>query len=226
MPQTNSASGTQRTEIETMAPLSLPRLYAILDVDRMAGRPAESVCETLLESGVRLFQYRDKQASAGQMFEGVSRLMPMIRERGGRLIVNDRADVALVAGADGVHLGKDDLPIDLARRVLGPGPIVGFSTHNLAQLQQAGDSSADYVAFGPTFATTSKKAPDPVVGLGGLRRAREATAKPLVAIGGITAQNARHVIDCGVDSVAVISGLLDAEDVAARAREFLDAVGG
>jgi thiamine-phosphate pyrophosphorylase len=208
-----------------MAPLSLPRLYAILDSGRMAGRSVESVCATLLDAGVRLFQYRDKRASSRQMLDAVSRLIPMIREEGGKLIVNDRADVALVAGADGVHLGQDDLPLELARRVLGSNRIVGSSTHTIAQLQEADTSSADYIAFGPMFATTSKDAPDPVVGLDGLGRARQATRKPLVAIGGTTAQNARQVIECGADCIAVISGLLDTSDLAARAREFLAALG-
>jgi thiamine-phosphate pyrophosphorylase len=208
-----------------MAPLSIPRLYAILDMDRMAGRPVESVCESLLEAGVRLFQYRDKRASSRQMFEGVTRLIPLIRARGGKLIVNDRADVALVAGADGVHLGQDDLPVHMARSVLGSGPMVGYSTHNLEQLRQAGASEAEYVAFGPIFATGSKEAPDPIVGLEALRQARAATPKQLVAIGGINAQNAHQVIECGADSVAVISGLLDTDDVAGRAREFLVALG-
>jgi thiamine-phosphate pyrophosphorylase len=192
----------------------------------MAGRSVESVCSTLLDAGVRLFQYRDKRASSRRMLEAVSRLIPMIRERGGRLVVNDRADVALVAGADGVHLGQDDLPVDQARSVIRPEQILGHSTHNLEQLRRANALHADYVAIGPIFETASKDAPDPVVGLNGLREARKATPKPLVAIGGITVQNARQVIECGADSVAVISGLLDADDLASRAHEFLDAVEG
>jgi thiamine-phosphate pyrophosphorylase len=206
--------------------LSAQRLYAILDVDRMAGRPVEAVCAALLDAGVRLFQYRDKRATSRQMFERVSRLIPVIRAQSGKLIVNDRADVTLATGADGVHLGQDDLPVQMARRILGPGPIVGVSTHNLAQLRQADLCPADYIAFGPVFATASKEAPDPTVGLDGLRQAREATRKPLVAIGGITPQNARQVIECGADSVALISGLLDTEDLGARARELLVALRG
>jgi thiamine-phosphate pyrophosphorylase len=221
----SSQAGRRKIVKNGSSVLLLPRLYAILDVDRMAARPVASICGTLLDAGVRLFQYRDKRASSRRMFEAVSRLTPMIRERGGRLIVNDRADVALVTGADGVHVGQNDLPIDLARRLLGSGPIVGCSTHNLEQLRLADGSSANYVAFGPIFATTSKETPDPVVGLDGLRQARQATAKTLVAIGGITAQNARQAIDCGANSVAVISGLLDADDLAARALELMEAVG-
>ncbi len=199
----------------------LPRLYAILDADHLRGRPVESVCEALLEAGARLFQYRDKQGSSRRMFEATARILPMIRGAGGRLIVNDRADVALVAGADGVHLGQDDLALEEARRVLKPEQIVGRSTHNLDQLYQADASTADYLAFGPIFGTSSKDRPDPIVGLEGLARARQATSKPLVAIGGITVDNVSAVIGQGADSVAVIAGLLDAPDLGARAREFL-----
>jgi thiamine-phosphate pyrophosphorylase len=206
-------------------PLPLSRLYAILDAEQLGGRRAEDVCGALLAGGVRLFQYRDKRGSSREIFEAVCRLIPMIRERGGLFIVNDRADVALVANADGVHLGQDDLPVDLGRRVLKPSQYLGYSTHNLEQLRQADASSADYLAYGPIFPTASKEAPDPTVGLDGLVRARQATSKPLVAIGGITVDNARQVIESGADSVAVISALLDAPDPGARAREFLSVLG-
>lgn len=211
----------------TMAPrLVLPRLYAVLDAERTGGRPVEDVCQTLLAAGVRLFQYRHKGGSSREMLEAVTRLLPMIRSQGGLLIVNDRADVAFVGDADGVHLGQQDLPVELARRALRPGQGVGCSTHNLEQIRQAAASSADYLAFGPLFATASKEAPDPTVGLDGLAEARRATSKPLVAIGGITVQNARRAIAHGADSVAVISGLMDAADLAGRAREFLSVLNG
>lgn len=205
---------------------ALPRLYAILDAEHTAGRSPEGVCETLLSAGVRLFQYRDKKGSSRQMLEAVRSLVALIHGKGGRLIVNDRADVALVAGADGVHLGQRDLPVESARSILTPDQCVGLSTHNLDQLQRAVASTADYLAFGPVFSTGSKTAPDPTVGLDGLARARQATSKPLVAIGGITVSNARQVIQQGADSVAVIAGLLDAPDLGARARQFLDVLGG
>jgi thiamine-phosphate pyrophosphorylase len=205
--------------------LALPRLYAILDADSLAHRPLESVCETLLGAGVRLFQYRDKGGSSRRIFEATASLLPMIHTAGGRLIVNDRADVALVAGADGVHLGQDDLTAEEARRVLKPGQIVGCSTHNLEQVRQADASPADYLALGPISATSSKAKPDAIVGLDGLARAREATSKPLVAIGGITVENAREVIEHGADVVAVIGGLLLADDLNLRARQILQALG-
>jgi len=207
------------------ARLLLPRLYVILDVEHAPG-PVEDVCRALLAGGVRLFQYRHKRGSSREMAEGVERLLPMIRQQGGLLIVNDRADVALVGGADGVHLGQQDLPVERARRVLRPGQYVGRSTHTLEQVRHTDATSADYLAFGPVFATTSKEAPDPTVGLEGLAQARRSTSKPLVAIGGIAIENARQVIEYGADSVAVISGLLDAHDLTARAREFLSVLNG
>lgn len=200
---------------------SLPRLYAIIDAECAAGRPAEEMVKALLAAGVRLFQYRDKRGSSRQILEAVERLLGMIRPEGGVLIVNDRADLALVAGADGVHLGQEDLAPHLARRVLKAWQQVGASTHTVEQVLRADESSTDYIAFGPIFPTTSKEVPDPVVGLEGLALARQATAKPLVAIGGITLGNAGRVMEQGANSVAVISGLLEAVDLEARAREFL-----
>ena len=144
-----------------------------------------------------------------------------VRQADGIFIVNDRADIARAVDADGVHLGQEDLPVELARRVLNPGKCVGYSTHNLAQVMEADKSSADYVAFGPIFPTRSKERPDAVVGLEGLRQAREATRKPLVAIGGMTVENACAAIDAGADSVAVISDLIGAADIGLRAREYL-----
>ena len=206
-------------------PLSLPRLYAILDVERAGKDNMEQVCASLLGAGVRLFQYRDKRGSSRQIFEAVRRLISIIHDSGGYLIVNDRADVARAAGADGVHLGQDDLPAVLARRVLKPEQWLGCSTHSLDQLRQAHESPADYLAFGPIFPTTSKESPDPTVGLAGLAEARQATSKPLVAIGGVTVSNARQTVQQGADFVAVISGLLVASDLEARAREYLDVLG-
>ncbi len=205
--------------------ISLPRFYAILDAEQAGERSPVVLCEALLGAGVRLIQYRDKQASSRELFETSRELAERVRRAGGIFIVNDRADVARAAGADGVHLGQEDLPVELARRVLEAGKCVGFSTHDLEQVAKADESSADYIAFGPIFSTQSKARPDPVVGLEGLRAARRATRKPLVAIGGITLEKAREVIEAGADSVAVIADLLRAPDIATRAREFLTILG-
>jgi len=124
------------------------------------------------------------------------------------LIMNDRADLCLAAGFGGVHLGQDDLSPEGARRVIGPNLRLGVSTHNPEQVSEADRSSADYVAIGPVFRTVSKAHPDPVIGIEGVRQARARTPKPLVAIGGITRENCRSVVDAGADAVAVISDLL------------------
>jgi thiamine-phosphate pyrophosphorylase len=133
--------------------------------------------------------------------------------------MNDRADICIAAELQGVHVGQEDLSPEGVRTVIGPQRIVGVSTHSLEQLQQADAGPADYIAYGPVFATSSKRNPDPVVGLDGIRAARAVTRKPLVAIGGITRANARSVIDAGADSVAVIADLLSSP--AKVAEEFL-----
>jgi len=200
----------------------LPRLYAIIDPAQGAGRPSEQIAAALVAAGIRLIQLRDKHACSGELYVGAQRVAECVRKAGGIFILNDRADVALAMDADGVHVGQDDLPVESARALLGPGKLIGYSTHDLEQVREADSSSADYVAFGPIFATVSKENPDPVVGLGGLREARRATQKPLVAIGGITLENVRAVIEAGADSVAVIRALVGAPDITQSAADFLD----
>jgi thiamine-phosphate pyrophosphorylase len=173
-----------------------------------------------------MIQYRDKEGSPRQLFDASRQLAERARKCRTIFIVNDRADVALLAGADGAHLGQDDLPVELARRLLCPGMIVGSSTHSIAQVEEADRSSADYVALGPIFPTQSKERPDPTVGLEGVRAARKVTGKPLVAIGGITVENARSVIEAGADAVAVIRDLLQHRDIASRAQDFLQILRG
>jgi len=181
-----------------------------------------AAAEELASSGCTLLQYRNKEGNARQMLDQArelkSRLVPNIN-----LIMNDRADLCLAAGFDGLHIGQDDLSPESARRIIGPDRWLGVSTHNPEQLSEADKTSADYLAIGPIFATSSKANPDPVVGLDGVRQARELTRKPLVAIGGITRANARSVIDAGADSVAVISDLL--RDPRKSAEEFLRILG-
>lgn len=202
----------------------LPRLYAIIDPSFTRDFDPLTVADVLLSSGVRLIQYRGKQDDTRRMFEACCGIAEHVRQAGGTFIVNDRADVALLSGASGVHLGQNDLPVELARRVLTTGQRVGLSTHTRAQFEQAQASSADYIAFGPIFPTASKERPDPVVGLERLREMRRLTRKSLVAIGGITLDNAASVIEAGADSVAVIRDLLAAEDIGAQARKFLQAL--
>lgn len=157
--------------------------------------------------GATLIQLRDKQASSREILRLARELRRALPE-GVRLILNDRADLAVAAGIDGVHVGQDDLPPEEARRIVGSECVLGISTHNPEQVSKGDRSSADYVAVGPVFSTVSKDNPDPVIGLEGVKRARVLTQRPLVAIGGVTIQNCRSVIDAGADSVAVISELL------------------
>ena len=204
---------------------ALPRLYAIIDAAQTGNRSTAAVSDALLAAGVKLIQYRDKQASSRVLYENSFELAARARQANAVLIVNDRADVARVVQADGVHVGQDDLSVELARRVLGAGMRIGRSTHHPDQVRDADRSSADYIALGPIFETQSKQQPDPVVGLEGLREARRLTRKPLVAIGGITLENVRAVIEAGADSVAVISDLLKPDDIESRARDFLKLLG-
>ena len=163
--------------------------------------------EEFTASGITLLQYRNKSGNARQMLAQARELRADVGASV-KLIMNDRADLCLAAGFDGLHIGQDDLSPEAARSIIGPARWLGVSTHNPEQLAEADKTTADYLAIGPIFATSSKANPDPTVGLDGLRRARQLTRKPLVAIGGITRANARSVIDAGADSVAVISDLL------------------
>ncbi len=206
--------------------LVIPRLYAIIDPAQAAGRSVDEIAAALLAAGIKLIQIRDKQASSGELYLNAQRLAPAIRKAGGTFIVNDRADVARAVDADGVHVGQNDLPVESARALIGPGKILGFSTHVLEQVREADQSSADYIAFGPIFPTLSKQNPDAIVGLSGLGEARKATLKPLVAIGGITLESAGAVIEAGADSVAVIRDLIGASDIQGRAGQFLQRLQG
>jgi len=188
--------------------LLLPRLYPILDRGYFAdGGRLLAAAEELLAAGVTVLQYRNKNGSARQMLDEAMQLRALIQNRA-QFFMNDRADLAVAAGCDGVHVGQDDLSPEGARRVIGNQMWLGVSTHNPEQLRLADATSADYLAIGPVFQTSSKEKPDPVVGLEGVRLARSQTRKPVVAIGGITRANARSVIDAGADSVAVIANLL------------------
>jgi len=205
--------------------LVLPRLYVILDAALLT-LPETQLAASLAEAGVRLLQYRNKRASARELLEKSRPLAEGLLPRQVHFIVNDRADVAALAGAGGVHVGQDDLGADAARGIVGPEAVVGVSTHNLEQFAAAAQTSADYIALGPIFATDTKANPDPVVGLEMIRAARRLTNKPIVAIGGITLERVAEVIAAGADSVAVISDILRAPDPAKRARAFIELLEG
>ena len=185
----------------------VPRFYPIVDAARSASvGDLLAFAGELVGAGAAFLQYRNKKASGAEMFAQARELrrhFPQVT-----WIMNDRADLGLAAGFEGTHVGQDDLSPAGARRIMGPKGLLGVSTHNLRQLRRADATSADYLAIGPIFTTHAKDNPDPVIGLEGLRSARAATRKPLVAIGGITRENCRAVLDAGADSVAVISDLL------------------
>src|SRR5579864_3668363 len=186
----------------------LPRLYAIVDSSaHESTQDLLTYADELAAAGCTLLQYRNKSGNARAMLEQARELRTRL-SKSMRLIMNDRADLCLAADFDGVHVGQDDLSPKSVRGIIGPDRCLGVSTHNSEELRVADLTPADYLAIGPIFATSSKQNPDPVVGLEGVRRARQLTRKPLVAIGGITRANAASVIEARADSVAVISDLL------------------
>jgi len=201
----------------------LPRLYPILDAACFPNAAALfAAAEEFAAAGCTLLQYRNKSGRARHMLDEARELRARLRPNV-ILIMNDRADLCLAAGFDGLHVGQDDLSPEAARLIIGSARWLGVSTHNPEQLAEADKTSANYLAIGPVFATASKANPDPVVGLEGVRRARELTRKPLVAIGGIARSNARSVIEAGADAVAVISDLI--RDPRKSAEEFLRILG-
>jgi thiamine-phosphate pyrophosphorylase len=205
--------------------MKISGLYAIVDVDmlRASGCRVRSFGEEMRRAGVGLVQYRNKHGAPADVLRDAGILREIFDGSGATLLMNDRADLAALAGWDGVHVGQGDLAPADARLVAGAGCIVGMSTHRDCEVEAAEESCADYVAIGPVFATGTKADAAPVVGLDGVRRARALTGKPLVAIGGITRANARSVIEAGADSVAVISGLMAKDERPGRiAEEFLE----
>jgi thiamine-phosphate pyrophosphorylase len=207
--------------------LVFPPLYAIIDAALLKKTSELSFVEMMAESGVELLQYRNKRASSRELFEAsqsISATLSRLAKPGiykPRFIVNDRADIAVLANAQGVHVGQQDLNVEEARAIVGPDILVGVSTHSLEQIDAADKTSADYIAFGPIFPTSSKENPDPVVGLDLLREARQHTQKPIVAIGGITLERAAEVFRAGANSLAVARDLIASENPAARAQLFL-----
>lgn len=198
-----------------------PALYAILDPNFCAVLTLSEIAIKLSDAGVQLFQLRDKKATARTLYAEAADILQALSGRDVRILVNDRADIAAMVGAGGVHVGQEDLPVDDARKISGPNLWVGVSTHNLAQFREAIAASADYIAVGPVYPTATKENPDPLVGLELLRSVRPLTRKPIVAIGGITLETAEEVYRAGADSIAVIRDLCSSSDPGARAAEYL-----
>jgi thiamine-phosphate pyrophosphorylase len=213
-----------RARSDNELPFTLPKFYPITDA-RISGMSHAEQVERLAKGGATFIQLREKDASPRVFYAAALEAVQVARRLGVRVIINDRVDIAMAVGADGVHLGQDDLPPEKARALLGEDRIIGFSTHDLKQALAASFAPVDYVALGPVFRTSTKEKPDPVVGLAGISEVRETISKPLVAIGGITLERAKAVIESGADSVAIISDLYSTEDVAERARRFIRLLG-
>jgi thiamine-phosphate pyrophosphorylase len=203
--------------------LTLPRIYPILDTEALAARSLrpETAAAALLDGGAGILQIRHKGHWSREVFAAAQQVARLCREAGALFIVNDRADFALLLEA-GLHVGQDDLPPRDARKLMGSDAVIGFSSHNVAQLCAAGGEPVDYVALGPVFTTASKQNPDPTIGVEEIRRCRTLVDKPLVAIGGITIENAAAVLRAGADSVAVIAGLLPHPATAQSLRQRME----
>lgn len=202
--------------------LNLPKLYAITDVELSGLSHLEQV-RRLIEGGASLIQLRDKTAPSGSFHNAAIEVMEYARRHDVKIVINDRVDIALMVGADGVHLGQDDLHPTRARKLLGKEKIIGFSTHSMQQAAAALTLPVDYIAIGPVFPTSTKRDHETVVGLEGVRAVRELIgSKPLVAIGGIDRSTAASVLDAGADTVAVIGDIISKpNDIPLRVREFL-----
>jgi thiamine-phosphate diphosphorylase len=203
-----------------MATLKLPPLYAILDPDQTRGRSPIEVAEALLKGGAAIIQLRAKNLPPRDVFAMARAIATPIRRADCLLIINDRADIALACGADGVHLGQDDLPLRAARQLMA-GKIVGISTHDAEQAREAESGGADYIGFGPMFGTATKATGYSARGPKMLRAVRAAVSIPVVAIGGITEQNVRQVWAAGADSAAIISDILSAEHISDKVARIL-----
>ncbi len=190
----------------------IPRVYPITDA-RISGISHVEQVRRLIAGGATLIQLREKHASPREFLDAALNAVAVARENNVKIIINDRVDIALVAEADGVHLGQDDMPPEWAREVLGSNAIIGFSTHSVEQAQRASEMPIDYLAIGPVFQTSTKADPDPVIGLEGVSAVRASVGSlPLVAIGGITASSALSVVAAGSDSVAMISSVIGQPD--------------
>lgn len=199
---------------------NLPPLYGVLDPEQTQGRAAGAVLSDLLDGGVTMLQLRVKALTPRDFLDLARQARAATQSRGCKLIVNDRVDIALACDADGVHLGQDDLPLVAGKQLMGK-KIIGISTHDLQQAQEAERNGADYIGFGPMFGTATKDTGYTARGADMLRQIRSAVKLPIVAIGGITEQNVQQVWQAGADSVAVISDILKADDMPSKVRRIL-----
>jgi len=193
--------------------IQLPNIYPIIDIPLISSDKIRENAQAIIDGGAKILQLRAKKLSSGEFLEACRIIRKITKDKGAIFIVNDRVDIALLADADGVHLGQDDLPVKEARRLLGNNKIIGYSTHNLREAIESEKLPVDYISFGPIFATKTKEDAQTPKGLKGLDEARKAVKIPIVAIGGITETNMAHVLKQAVESVAMISDILTARDI-------------
>ena len=196
-------------------------LYVVTDRQLTGGQPLRLVVEAALRGGVRAFQLREKDLPPRELYPLALEMRSLTRTYGARLLINDRVDVALAVEADGVHLTTTSLPVRVARQILGPGRLIGVSTHSLAEVQAAAAEGADFLVFGPVFFTPSKAPYGEPVGLDALRAARAAVTLPILAIGGVKKANLDQVLAAGADGIAVISAVISADDPMAASQDLL-----
>ena len=196
-------------------------LYVVTDRQQTGGRPLLRVIEAALRGGARAVQLREKDLTPKELYPLALEMRQLTQAYGARLLINDRIDLALAVNADGVHLTTVSLPGRIARQLLGPERLIGISTHNLAEAQEAAAEGADFVVFGPVFFTPSKVSYGQPVGLDALRAVRSAVELPILAIGGIKKANLDQVLAAGAEGIAVISAIISADDPTAASRDLL-----
>ena len=209
-----------------MENMKIQGLYAIIDNSIRPELSNIEIAKRALPGGTKIVQLRGKGLSSKELLEQAREIRELTRKAGATFIVNDRADIALLSDADGVHLGQDDLPIAAARNVLGKAKLIGISTHNIEQALKAEQEGADYVGFGPVFGTTTKTDAEEAKGITALAEVKTRVSIPVIAIGGITLENLREVIDAGANGTAVISAIAKADNIEETTKRFVYAVGG
>ena len=201
-------------------------IYTIIDSAFSMGRPVPEITERLLQAGVRIIQYREKEKKAGEMLKECRQIREATRNAGACFIINDHVDIAILADADGVHIGQDDLPVAEVRRLIGPGRIIGLSTHSPQQAGQAVAAKVDYIGVGPLYATQTKKDVCAPVGLSYLDYVVNNVTLPFVAIGGIKRHNIADVVRHGARCCCLVTEILEAEDIGERIREIRGCMAG
>lgn len=199
----------------------IPKFYPIIDASIVHISKIEGVVKMIIEAGSRIIQLRAKYVSTRDFIDTAQIIKPIAKKNKATFIINDRVDIAMLVDADGVHLGQDDLQIKEARKILGKDKIIGISTHNAKEAVIAEKVGVDYISFGPIFATSTKGDAQKPKGIDGLKKVREAVKIPIVAIGGITLENAKDIYKAGADCAAVISDILKSDDIKGRIKRFI-----